>query len=464
MYLRIRASLSARPRLTDVVVACALAAALLPQSALTLGSLRVAPAWGTTVALAYSALHVSPALRRTAPLPAYALACLAMLVVVAAPNGVLGAQGPASSATGDPEGFPMLFLPSSLVFLPVLHGVAVHARRRLAVGALLAAVLGSCLALVRISETVPSNYPLVQYRSYVLLALLISVLSAWGLGIAHVTRERLHVAERAEATRAAILTERTRIARDMHDIVAHSLAVIVRQAEGGALIAPRSPERAAQTLQTIADTGREALRDMRGLLGVLREPRPEPVSGPDVPPGPTSPRASGDLDAATSRGAPEAPSARLEDLPPLLTRLARCGVTATLEVTGEPGSVSPTVELAAYHVVREALTNTVKHAGPRARAVVSLRWLPGLLEVCVNDDGGYRSSAARPEVRSGPGAASGEHGDAPEEPGTVPGAGVGLAGLRERVGAVGGTLTTPETDRGFVVCARLPRRDGRASS
>ena len=187
----------------------------------------------------------------------------------------------------------------------------------------------------------------------------------------------------------------------MHDIVAHSLAVIVRQAEGGAFVAGQDPRAAGRVLQTIAGTGRSALADMRGLLGVLRDP----ASGSDGEPG----------------GSSEAEP------------------VAELTGSGAPFAIGAATELAVYRLAQEGLTNSVKHAGPRAHVAVALRWQPQELTVEVVDDGG---------------------GSMPAPP--VPGAGAGLQGLRDRIAAAGGTFSATPRELGFAVRARFPRAAGPA--
>ena len=158
---------------------------------------------------------------------------------------------------------------------------------------------------------------------------------------------------RAERARAAAREERTRIAREMHDMVAHSLAVIVRQADAAGYAARADPAAAEQVLATVAATGREALRDMRNLLGVLR--RDDTLDGPeDFGPQPT-----------------------LADLPDLITVVRGSGLPVTLIEHGPAVPLDRAGELAAYRLVQEALTNVVKHAGADARADVQLGWMTG---------------------------------------------------------------------------------------
>jgi len=209
----------------------------------------------------------------------------------------------------------------------------------------------------------------------------------------HLERERI-----AEAARAAA-EERARIARDMHDILAHAVSLMVVQAEAGPVMLRIDPDQAERAFDAIADAGRDAMTQLRWLLGVLK-----PSEVQRLPP-PT-----------------------LNDLAGLV------GDTAALEVCGEPRPVAPDIQVALYRIVQESLTNTVKHA--RAQKVtVRLSWLPTELEVAVNDDG--------------PG---------PVEIGI---GGQGLAGIRERAAALGGSATTgPGPVGGFEVRARLPYAEG----
>lgn len=394
----------------DVLVALAAAAVLGSLTVSSLRSVQLPSGWTVPLVAAFAVLHLSVAARRRAPAVAYSLAGLAMLVVVAAPDGHVTDPSP-----GGPADVPVLFLPSSLVFLLVLYAAAARLPALLSRLSLLIAVTGALLATVRITVSLRPLYPgSWVFGGYVGLALTVTVLATWSLGRIALVRRQRAAAERAETTRLAVLEERARIARDMHDIVAHSLAVIVRQAEGGAFVAGRSPEKAETALRTIADTGRGALTDMRGLLGVLRDPA----------------------------GGPPAAEARhsLADLSRLVARVRDTGLDVVLTERGTPFAVGPAAELAAYRLVQEGLTNAVKYAGPRARVRVGLHWRPADLAVDVSDDGGA----------DGRQATAGAH--AP-----VPGAGAGLQGLRERVAAVGGTLDTARLEPGFRVEASFPR-------
>ena len=317
--------------------------------------MRWSTAWAVVLVTSFAVLQLSVVFRRFAPPLAYASASLAMLVIVLAPDGRVVDQ-----VAGGPTHVPALFMPSSLVFLLVLscrrgarrrrrqpRRPGRRARRR-------GIATGSTADALR--QFTAGGW-LVTF--YVGVGLALSVLMAWNLGRLAAVRRARALIERAESARVAVLEERARIARETHDIVAHSLAVIVRQAEGGAFVAERDPARAVQTLQTIAEAGRVALTDMRGVLGVLREQEPGPSSRPT-----------------------------LADLAPLVAGVREAGVHAELTESGVPFTLGATTELAVYRLVQEGLTNAVKHAGPRARVAVVLSWQPEALIVAVVDDGG----------------------------------------------------------------------------
>ena len=216
------------------------------------------------------------------------------------------------------------------------------------------------------------------------------------------------LAEREQQSRIAEASTRTMIARELHDIVAHSLSVIIVQAEGSKAAAARRPEVAVEALDTIAENGREALHEMRRIVGVLR-------SGPD------------DERPAYN------PAPTLRDIPDLVTRSSD---RAALVVQGHPGTPAPALALTVYRVVQEALTNFLKHAGPDARATVTLTHEPHRIVIDVVDNG--------------------EGVDDPTD-----GGGNGLRGMYERVVSMGGTLRAgPRPDAsGFRVTAVLPTRE-----
>lgn len=218
--------------------------------------------------------------------------------------------------------------------------------------------------------------------------------------------------EREARARQAVAEERTRIARELHDVVAHALGVIVMLA-GGAGSLPVLGEADAKTvLGNIEQTGRQAFAEMRRLVGVLRY---------------------------DDEGAALAPQPTVGEIPALVARLAGAGLDVTLEVAGEPRSASNGVELSAYRIVQEALTNTLKHAGA-VHAKVRLAWFPDHLDVEIDDDGPAPAKDAPLAQRV-----------------TADSGGNGLVGMRERVALFGGDLKAgPRPEGGYRVVAHLP--------
>jgi signal transduction histidine kinase len=214
---------------------------------------------------------------------------------------------------------------------------------------------------------------------------------------------------RAEQARRAVAEERLRLARELHDVVAHSISVIAVQSGVGAHVAKTQPEEAAKALAAIEATSRAALIELRRLLGVLRQ-EGEP---------------QGDL----------APVPGLADLDGLLAEVAKAGLGVRLRVEGTPSPLPAGVDLSAYRIVQEALTNVVKHAGP-ARAQVTIRYRDQEVMVEVTDDGrGVTAPTSNGRARVG-------H---------------GLIGMRERIQVFGGDLEAgPHPVGGFRVAARLP--------
>ncbi|MFJ6848915.1 sensor histidine kinase [Streptomyces sp. NPDC091271] len=227
--------------------------------------------------------------------------------------------------------------------------------------------------------------------------------------------ERAHRLERERDQQAqlAAAAERARIAREMHDIIGHNLSVITGLADGGAYAAAKNPERAGQALEAIGTTSRQALAELRRVLGVLREPAP-----------------AADL----------APQPSLADLDNLLTGVREAGLPVRLTVHGTPPPepASPGHQLAVYRVVQESLTNTLKHAGPEATAEISLTYTPTGLEVRATDSGG---------------------GPQPPESGSAP-HGRGIGGMRERASLYNGTLESGRLPAGgWQTRLRLPLED-----
>jgi signal transduction histidine kinase len=357
-----------------------------------------------------------------------------------------------------------LYLPAAYV----LYLVAAVSPRRVA-----EAALGALLALVFISELLvqPSRIPGVAVPAALI------VIITWGFGYA--ARQRRAYAEqlRDQAATSAVTEERLRIARELHDVVAHSMTVIAVQAGYGHHVIDGQPAQAREALGAIQATSREALADMRRMLGVLRQSGPEPF-GPEIgsgrgrAAGPAAIPASGVLPvangsaetaspaAAASSGeaAPLAPAPGLADLERLAARIARAGVRVDLQVLGRRRKLPPGVDLAAFRIVQEALTNVVKHADtPSCRVIIGY----GLDELSIEiTDEGRGSQVPAAAAARGPGPHSPGPGGPDGAGGEEMTGGHGLIGMRERVSLYGGELSAaPLPERGFRVAARLPVGD-----
>jgi signal transduction histidine kinase len=240
----------------------------------------------------------------------------------------------------------------------------------------------------------------------------IGVGGPWATGVAlrrHRTSERTLRAraerlehDRDETARRAVAEERQRIARELHDVVAHSISVIILQARGGRRVLNDAPHQAREAFDSIESTGTEALAEMRRLLGLLRRTDEELA---------LTPRAS------------------MRRLDALVEQVRQAGLPVDLQVQGDPSQLPAGVDLSGYRIVQEALTNALRHAGP-AHAQVVVHCTAQYVEIEVSDDG------------------SGPNGGDP---------GHGLAGIRERVTLYGGELRTgPRSCGGYEVFARLP--------
>jgi signal transduction histidine kinase len=213
----------------------------------------------------------------------------------------------------------------------------------------------------------------------------------------------------AEAARAqnALAAERTRISREMHDIVAHSLSVMIAQADGGRYAAAANPTAALDALEAIARTGRDALSDMRGIVRVLR-------------------------DGPADQTMELRPAPHVRDLEDLVLQTRQTGLDVTLVRVGQPRYLPPGVGASLQRIAQEALTNALKHAGPNVAVTVTERWLANRIELVVADDGHGASAADDGE-------------------------GHGIIGMRERAEMLGGTFRAgPAPTGGFLVSAEVP--------
>jgi signal transduction histidine kinase len=348
-------------------------------------------------------------------LPAYFLLVAAVAVrrKVPATAFCIGAVGGAIQV-GAGYAFHAAPLPSDIAILVLLYSVAAYRPRQASVAALLACLAGSTVAALSwLSQGGPGpDFPVRFAFSTALFGGF--ALLAWVLGDSMRYRRGYYAAledkaarleaERHAQAKIAAAAERARIARELHDIVAHHVSVMVVQADGARYALRTDSSRAETALTAISDTGRQALTEMRKLLGVLRS-------------------------AGEQSGL--APVPGLGELRELLDQARAAGLEVSYTLTGTPRELPEGAELAAYRVVQESLTNTRKHAGLAATAAVTLRYEPDGLTVEVTDDG----------IAS---------------PGNEP-AGHGLAGMRERIAVYGGTVQAgPLPGGGFGVTAHLP--------
>jgi signal transduction histidine kinase len=316
---------------------------------------------------------------------------------VAAANGF--ARAAQAIATGTWVATPGLLLPT-LIALYSVGAYARGGRAWLGFACILAGVLVSTAYDIPSTET-----DLWNGLFFYLLCLAVFAAGLLVRGRRHSAEleERAARLEREHADQArTVAEERARIARELHDVVAHSVSAAVVQAEAAEEVLDDQPDRARQSLVRIQDSGREAMGEMRRLLGIIR--------------------ASGEAELA--------PQPRLADLERLVDEARAAGMDATLTVEGTPRAVPPGVDLSAYRIVQEALTNVRKHAGRSAAATVLVRYADAALELEIADDG------------SGPGTRNGR--------------GHGLIGMRERVEFFAGEFSAGPGDAGgFVVRARF---------
>ncbi len=347
---------------------------------------RLEPADPVSV-IATAVAGLSLAWRRTRPLTSYAVFIASCLVVTLTDHyiGLL-----------------------SVVLLFSLYSLAVHGGRRQGVLGLLAGiVVFNALALLDVPDLRTSD---------LLLACALLV-GAWAVGDAVRSRrvrqeERLRAAELEAATARdrtarAVTEERLRIARELHDVVAHSMSLIAVQAGVGGHVIHADPEAAERALEVIAETSRRALTQTRSMLGLLRDEDGSPVDAPV--------QSIGDLDA-------------------LVLDLRTAGLAAEIMVSGTQRALEPAVELTAYRVVQESLTNVLRHSSAE-RASVRLTYDTDALDIEVSDPG--HGARARHGVALGP-------------------SGHGLLGLRERTRLLGGSLQFGAEADGFRVRAHLP--------
>ncbi|HMH93575.1 MAG TPA: histidine kinase [Streptosporangiaceae bacterium] len=307
-------------------------------------------------------------------------------------------------------------LVADLALLVALSTLATYRPRRVALAAAGVLEVGAVLASVAWSLAGSWLSSLVFLSGMVAAALLlgISVRARSALVATLTERAGRLERERDQQAQIAAAAERTRIAREMHDVIGHQLAVIVSLADGAAAKLASDPPRAAAAISSVADVGRQALGETRGLLGVLR---------------------------ADGSGDGLAPQPGLAGLGDLVAQTRATGLAATLDCAGDTAGLAPDIQLAVYRIAQEAITNTLRHAsGAEAVAVrVTIGAASVVLEV--TDDG-------RPAPAAVPGRAA--------APPPGPGGGQGLTGMRERARAYGGSVTAGPGLRGWEVRATFP--------
>ncbi|MGI8449692.1 MAG: sensor histidine kinase [Streptosporangiaceae bacterium] len=297
------------------------------------------------------------------------------------------------------------------VIVILLYTLAAYCPRRVSAAGLAICLIGSAAAVARWAP------PYLGLSHWIMLGLVTfagSSLIAWVLGDSVRYRRGYYASledraarlerERDAQAQIAAAAERARIARELHDVIAHNVSVMVVQADGASYALDSSPERARQALGAIASTGRQALAEMRRMLGVLRSD--DDTTGVVPLPG-------------------------IEQLGELLEQTRASGLAVSFTVLGVPGPLPGGLALAAYRIIQESLTNTRKHGGPQASAQVLLRYCEDVLMLQITDDGQGVTEAD--------------------------GAGHGLTGMRERVALYNGTLRAgPRPGGGYQVTARLP--------
>ncbi|GED05737.1 two-component sensor histidine kinase [Glutamicibacter uratoxydans] len=373
----------------------------------TLFCLLIAGTFGLSTSIASALSLVAISLMQTAPLMMRRRHPMTATVIIAAGHLLQLA-------------FEGLMLPSQLSVPIMIYTMAAYGKRWQSFATLGLGFLGALLATSSIfnsSSYNPDSHQGLTFDmviSFVGLALVVTV--SWTFGdLARNRRLAMKAlqdhAERLEKERVierdlAASDERNHIAREMHDIVAHSLSVIITQADGARYAAANDPQIAIDTLKTVSDTGRSSLREMRRLLGILR----------------------------TDEELENRPLPTLEDIPDLIQDAENAGLEVAFQSGGVPRKELPAgAELTAYRTVQESLTNVIKHAGPGAKATVQVAWTMRGLTLHVEDDGRGAGTL------------------------TMNGPGQGLRGMQERVALYDGTCSAmPRTGGGFTVSVFIP--------
>lgn len=369
---------------TDVILATVFAVVLLPTSLLALTQTDEPAPTPLLILLfgLFALVHAASLVAIRMPIAAFVGASLVMLALAVIP---------------DAAGIPAAIYPSSFAYLLCVGQVSAQCERRIGVAALCVGVLGAAIIAVT-----PVSAFAFQLRLGIFFGLAALVTVGWAIGMLQQFR-RQHADDSARArVQQAIVEERMRINRDLHDVVAHSMTVMIAQAEVARALAHDDPDVSIRATSVVIDTGREALRGMRGIV----------AAGADTP---------------------------FEAVPDIDTIVRDVNGVRSVETavvfaeTGSRGVLDPAARIALRHAVREALTNVIRHTASPRSVDVQLQWGAEHVVAMVVDDGG--SGAA---VES-------------------PGAGIGLISMAERVRSAGGTLSaTPVEPSGWIVRIELP--------
>jgi signal transduction histidine kinase len=369
--------------------------------------------------------------------------------------GIILAASAALTAVADRPVSPLLF------FLPVAYVLyvvaATYEQRQDAVRAL-TAVFATLVIDIQLAAARDAT----RFNKNVLLLVALCVIVVWTAGYTVRQRRSYAVRLQAQAASKAVAEERLRIARELHDVVAHSMSVIAVQAGYGQYVIDEQPQDAREALGAIQATSREALDEMRRMLGALRQADDADAAAQAGGPGllaadggrpgtGTSPGRVAAGPGAGGRAAPLSPAPGLADLDRLISRTAGAGVRVEVTRFGTPRDLPPSIDLSAYRVVQEALTNVVKHARTGSCQVL-LGCRDDELIIEVTDDGAGLPAAELAGAVAGP-----RDSIARAVGGSLPGGGHGIIGMRERVTLLGGEFSAgPRPGSGFGVRARIP--------
>lgn len=377
----------------DVILAVAMTVLLLPATLIAVVQAQATPdpAAAAVVTALFALVHAASLTCMRFPVSAFAVASLAMLALALLPGGAGVAGAPAA------------LFPSSFAYLLCVGEITALRTLRVGLGAFGVGVLGAAVIAWTPASTMPDGIRVGLFGG---LAAMIA--AAWAIGL--LQRQRRQHADERERTRVreAIVAERMRINRDLHDVIAHSMTVMIAQAEVARALIRDDPDASTRALHVVSDTGRDALRGVRGVI-------------------------------AADGGAPRDSALDIDAIGTLVDSVRSAETEVRLEETGTPRRLESDALIAVHHAVREALTNAVRHTMPPRQVDVGLEWSAHRVVVTVDDNGG-----------SGPGPAS-------------PGGGLGLIGMAERVRLARGTLSAQSRQpQGWRVRIELPYAENAA--